>query len=133
MAVRVHVDWKVPVLGVAGFIGGALSASRGEITSWDDNQTRRCEADLSPRRDMLLGASIGDLSGHIHYDEGNWDCAFQDGNYLRIQVWTLLFVNINRITYNLRAGTTRRNLGINFGLGLGYFRFNLTVADARHN
>ena len=93
------MDWKVPVLGVTGVICGALSASRGDITSWD-NGTRRYKADLNPRRDMLLGASIGDLSGHVHYDAGIWDCAFEDGHYLKKRVWTLTFVNINCITYN---------------------------------
>jgi hypothetical protein len=69
----------------------------------------------------------------LHFNEGNWDCALADHNSLSVQVWTLLFLNVSRVTYNLRAGTTKKRMGIDFGLGLGYFRFDLRVADTRHN
>jgi hypothetical protein len=101
----------------------------GAVVGFDDGRSV-CSAELKPRESGGFGAAIHFLSNVVEFGCEDVDCAFKDGDEVRMSVATIVFLTINRMVFDF-CEERQSTLGIGIGLGLGLQGSTWTVAGTK--
>ena len=126
----------VSIRGIHGsiaLIGGGTLTGGGPGGTAAINGTN-CKGKLSSgTHNQGLGFSLGSFGAVTTYPDPqpNYDCEFDNGDYVKVKTWAFLFFGRTTVTFHLQMGSQEASAwGIS--LGLGFHRFLLTISDVNH-
>ena len=135
-----NLSARVRITGLQGSIGSVGGYAQvfdpplvelwsGKAWGWDEHGQRACQADLEWTSAGGIGLSFHFLSHRLTYDCENRDCAFSDGDSVRLTVWTILFVTIGKMDFSFcdfRSSSWKIGLGLGLGVNGSEWRVRNT-------
>lgn len=104
--------------------------SSGSAWGKDEDGNDECVADLTFGDSGGVGVSFHWTSKELTYDCDRVECAFDNGNQVRLKVATIIFVTIYKMDFGFcRSKTSGWKVGL--GLGLGIQGCTWSIANVR--
>lgn len=125
---------RVRLQGLAAsvVVGGGYNGLRGGVANGKDEHGQpQCVADLHPTSVGGVGLGFHWVSHDLPYVCDSRDCAFEDGETVRLKVVTLVFVTVYKMDFQF-CETKSSGWKLGLGLGLGVQGAVWTIANTRH-